>query len=75
LTSQIALIYYWLIFAAALRLRKTHPPILGAYRIPGGNWGIGIAAALGIASTGAGILFGSPSFFYVLLKNRPPLIN
>jgi len=58
LTSQIALIYYWLIFAAALRLRKTHPPVLSAYRIPGGNWGIGIAAALGIASTGAGILFG-----------------
>jgi amino acid transporter len=58
LASQIALIYYWLIFAAALRLRKTHPPAPELYRVPGKNWGIWVAAILGIASTGAAIVLG-----------------
>jgi len=58
LASQIALIYYWLIFAAALRLRKTHPPAAGLYRVPGKNWGIWIAAILGTASTGAAVVLG-----------------
>ncbi len=58
LASQIALLYYWLIFASAVRLRKTHPAVPGAYRVPGKNWGIGILAGLAAASTGAAVLFG-----------------
>lgn len=58
LTSQIALLYYWLIFASAVRLRKTEPPVPGAFRIPGKNWGIWLLAGLASVATGAAVLVG-----------------
>lgn len=48
ITSQVALIVYWLVFAAAVKLRYTQPNVERKYKIPGGNFGIGLAAFSGI---------------------------
>lgn len=50
LVSQIYLLMYLLMFAAAIRLRYKHPLVLRPYRIPGGNWGIWIVCSIGILS-------------------------
>jgi amino acid transporter len=58
LTAQLALIFYILFFAAAIRLRyKTHTQER-AFRIPGGNWGIWIVGIVGILSCLIVILLG-----------------
>ncbi|MDP5220158.1 amino acid permease [Ruegeria sp. 2205SS24-7] len=51
LTSIAVLIYslmYVLMYAAAIRLRYTHPEVPRAYRVPGGNAGMWITAGLGL---------------------------
>lgn len=54
LTAQLALIVNILMFAAAIRLRYSHPFTHRAYKIPGGKF-----ATWGVASTGiAACLFG-----------------
>jgi amino acid transporter len=50
LTVQLALPYYILIFAAAIRLRYKKAHVERAYRIPFGNIGIWICGVLGILS-------------------------
>ena len=50
LTSQLALVFYLFMFAAAIRLRYRNADTPRAYRIPGGKIGIWVVA-------GAGILF------------------
>ncbi|WP_372571649.1 amino acid permease [Ruegeria jejuensis] len=51
LTSIAVLIYslmYVLMYAAAIRLRYSHPEVQRAYRVPGGNAGMWITAGLGL---------------------------
>jgi amino acid transporter len=48
LTTQILVMMYILIFAAAIRLRYTQPDAPRAYKIPGGKVGIWIVAGVGI---------------------------
>jgi len=42
--AQLYLIMYLLMFAAAIRLRYTHPDVKRPYRIPGGNAGMWVVA-------------------------------
>jgi len=56
LASQISLIYYILIFAAAAKLKKQSPP--GSFKIPGGVKGTTIAAAVAGAVSLLAIVLG-----------------
>ena len=58
LTTQILVLMYILVFAAALRLRYTEPDTPRPYRIPGGNVGIWIVAGLGLAGSTFGLVIG-----------------
>ncbi|MES2344871.1 MAG: amino acid permease [Chlamydiota bacterium] len=51
LVSQIYLIMYLLMFAAAIKLRYKHPRIERPYRIPGGNLGMWVIAGIGILAS------------------------
>jgi glutamate:GABA antiporter len=50
LTSQLALLFYILLFAAAIKLRYKNSAVPGAYRIPGGKIGIWLVGGIGILS-------------------------
>lgn len=50
LTGQLALIFYILLFAAAIKLRYKKPDAPRAYRIPGGKFGIWLVGGIGILS-------------------------
>ena len=58
LTAQLALLFYILMFAAAIRLRYKHAQVQRAYRIPGGNSGIWIVCGIGIFTCVAAIFLG-----------------
>lgn len=57
LACQVALIYYLLIFFAAVKLKKTHPKE-NSFLIPGGIKGTACAATLGTAATLSAIVLG-----------------
>ncbi len=57
LTSQTSLIYYVILFVAALRLRPM-PTEHKGFRIPGGNPVLWLLMALGISTSIAGVVFG-----------------
>jgi putative glutamate/gamma-aminobutyrate antiporter len=48
LAAQLYLLMYLLMFAAAIRLRYSHPEVKRNYRIPGGNWGMWIVSGIAI---------------------------
>lgn len=48
LTTQILVMMYIMIFAAAIRLRYTQPDVPRAYKVPGGTLGMWIVAGVGI---------------------------
>jgi len=58
LTAQLALLFYIILFAAAIRLRYKTPPNPKAYRIPGGNIGIWIVGCMGIFACVSVIVLG-----------------
>lgn len=58
LCAQLALLVYILMFSAAIKLRYSRPNQRGAYRIPGGKFGIWLIAGLGIVCCSATILLG-----------------
>lgn len=58
LTAQIALLFYILMFAAAIRLRYKTPKKPDAFRIPGGNFGIWLTGLVGIISCVFAIVIG-----------------
>jgi len=58
LTTQILVLMYILVFAAALRLRYTEPDTARPYRIPGGNYGIWIVAGMGLLGSTFGLVIG-----------------
>lgn len=50
LTSQLALMFYIMLFAAAIALRFKEPDVARPYKIPGGKWGMCLVAGIAIAS-------------------------
>jgi amino acid transporter len=58
LTSQLYLIMYILMFGAAIRLRYSRPDVPRAYRVPGGNPGMWLAAGVGVLGSMAAIGLG-----------------
>lgn len=58
LTSQVALLYYALVFAAGIRLRYVAPMKARAFEIPGGKLGMWIAVIFGITSCFTAIFIG-----------------
>lgn len=58
LTSQVALVYYILFFAAAIRLRYCAPMVARAYQIPGGKIGMWVVVLLGILGCLLAIIIG-----------------
>lgn len=58
LACQIALLYYGLLFAAALKLRQKTAPSPEAFRVPGGKIGIWIAALLPSSMIALAVFFG-----------------
>ncbi len=58
LTAQLALLFYVILFAAAIRLRYKTEKKPNAYRIPGGNIGIWVIGLTGIVTCIAAIALG-----------------
>jgi len=58
LTAQLALLFYILLFAAAIRLRYKYPHVSRAYRIPGGFLGIWLVGGVGILTCITAIILG-----------------
>jgi len=58
LTTQILVMMYIMIFAAAIRLRYTQPDVPRAYKIPGGNVGMWIVAGVGLVGSTFALLIG-----------------
>jgi amino acid transporter len=58
LTTQILVMMYILIFAAAIRLRYTQPDTPRAYKVPGGKAGIWIVAGVGIFGSAFSLIIG-----------------
>jgi len=58
ITAILSLLSYVMMFAAAIALRYKAPHTARAYRIPGGNWGIGIVCVIGLLSCLATISIG-----------------
>jgi len=58
LTAQLALLFYILMFAAAIRLRLKYPDIKRAYRIPGGIVGMVIIGSIGMLTCLGVIVLG-----------------
>ena len=58
LTTQILVLMYILVFAAALWLRYTQPDAPRPYAVPGGLPGIWVAAGLGLVGSAFGLVIG-----------------
>jgi glutamate:GABA antiporter len=58
LTAQLALLFYILFFAAAIRLRYKHAHVKRAYTIPGNNLGMWIVSSVGIITCISAIILG-----------------
>lgn len=58
LTSQVSLIYYLLLFASAVKIKKSTPVSQESFKVPGGLRGTKIAAFLGSCATLSAITLG-----------------
>jgi amino acid transporter len=58
LTAQLALLFYIMMFAAAIRLRYKHAHVKRAYHIPGGKVGVWIVCGVGIVTCFSAIILG-----------------
>jgi putative glutamate/gamma-aminobutyrate antiporter len=58
LTTQLYMLMYVLMFAAAVWLRYKHPDVKRSYKVPGGNWGIWLVASSGTILAVGAILIG-----------------
>ncbi len=58
LVAQVYLIMYILMFAAAIKLRYSHPKTERTYRIPGGNFGMWLISGIGIFSSFSSFIIG-----------------
>ncbi|MDX2346473.1 MAG: APC family permease [Legionella sp.] len=67
--AQMALLVYMLMFATAIKLRYSKPNQRGAYRIPGGMFGIWLVAGTGLICCAGTILLGFIPPAQVPIKN------
>lgn len=67
--AQMALVVYVLMFAAAIKLRYKKPSKRGAYRIPGGNFGMWLIAGTGLLCCAGTTLLGFVPPTQVPIKN------
>lgn len=58
LTAQLALLFYILLFAAAIRLRYKHAQVKRSFHIPGGKMGVWLVCGTGIFTCIAAIILG-----------------
>lgn len=58
LTAQLALLFYILMFAAAIRLHHTCSHVQRAFKIPGGSFGIWLVCGTGILTCVGAIIIG-----------------
>ena len=58
MTVTLYLVMYLLMYAAAIRLRYTHPEIPRGYRVPGGNGGMWFVAGTGLLAVSFAIVVG-----------------
>ena len=59
LTTQLTVLMYLLMLAAAIRLRYTEPDTPRAYRVPGGKYlGMWVVAGMGILGSAFGLVIG-----------------
>jgi glutamate:GABA antiporter len=58
LVTQVYLIMYILMFAAAIQLRYSRPNVIRSYQIPGGKIGIWIVCGIGILSSSLAFIIG-----------------
>lgn len=58
LTTQILVLMYIMVFAAALRLRYTQPDAPRPYKVPFGKVGIWIVAGMGLTGSAFGLVIG-----------------
>ena len=58
LTAQLALMFYILMFAAAIYLRYKHPNVERSFKIPGGFVGIWLVGGIGIITCIGAIILG-----------------
>ena len=58
IVSELYLLMYLLLFAAAIKLRYKHPNVERPYKVPGGNIGLWIIASIGFLSSLATIFIG-----------------
>lgn len=58
LTAQLALMFYIMMFAAAIRLRYKHAHVKRAYHIPGGKLGVWIVCGVGMITCLSAIMLG-----------------
>ncbi len=58
LTAQLALLFYILMFAAAIRLHHTRAHVERAFKIPGGSFGIWLVCGTGILTCVGAIILG-----------------
>ncbi len=58
LVTQVYLVMYIMMFAAAIKLRYKKPDVPRAYKIPGGNFGMWVVAGMGILSSVFTLIIG-----------------
>lgn len=58
LTAQLALMFYILLFSAAIRLHHKHSHVERAFKIPGGTFGIWLVCGTGILTCSGAIILG-----------------
>lgn len=58
LAAQLYLVMYVLMFAAAIKLRYSHPKVQRTYKIPGGNWGMWLVSGSALLASFVVIFFG-----------------
>ncbi|MFI5334343.1 MAG: amino acid permease [Chlamydiales bacterium] len=56
--AQLYLIMYFLLFAAAVKLRYKRPDTPRAYKVPGGKWGIWIVSGIGTLTAAFAMFVG-----------------
>lgn len=58
IVTQLYLVMYVLLFAAAIKLRYKKPKVERAYKVPGGKLGMWIVSGIGIVSAGLTFIIG-----------------
>ncbi|NGX27322.1 MAG: hypothetical protein K940chlam6_01256, partial [Chlamydiae bacterium] len=70
MVSELYLLMYLLMFAAAIKLRYKHAKVDRPYKIPGGNFGMWCVAGLGILSSAFTMMIGILPPGHITITNR-----